>query len=251
MPSSEVREYYGCPKGSLDATNCSFVKWCKQPQRESLEMGDAAPNTEIERHSVVVGEQKSFRSTNFSQEKSKDQHRHSLCFQCGEHGHLAKECPRGGHKDEHGRPEEILDTNKNASSSGTCFYCKEPGHFAAECPKKQKDALVRNTCYRCKQVGHWASECPNKKVSGQKRTTNLIPSGGRKPIEKTGMSSQINVQEEREPDSSGKRNKTTDAMDMPPPKRPSIHLFTKSLLANIDVKKLPLSMRGGGSYTRE
>ena len=236
---NKSREYYGCPKESMDPTSCSFISWCKQAAQ-----GGGEP---VSRNVVVEGEgeHSGIPVSDGGSDipgKPKEYNKHAICFQCGGHGHVAKDCPLMEQKDDDA-PAQVATTQSKNGPIGTCFYCKETGHFVAECPKKQKDILARKTCFRCRQVGHWASDCPTKKKkSTPKASTPQILPEPEKPVappEKTTPAGS----------SSGKR-KSTDAIDMPPPKSPLVCLVRQTLPSNIDVRKLPLSMRGGGSYTR-
>lgn len=251
--STSGRRYYRCPKDVMDPTSCSFLHWCKEaaivdlseknnvaaPKQAPLHSDEHSPLTRRsvqDDGSVVQGKSKEFGS--------------AICFQCGKSDHVAKNCPLMEEKHVETVTRAVQD-GKNASSSGTCFYCHEEGHFVAECPKKSKDILARKTCFRCRQVGHWASQCrePRTKPAGQERQVE-------NKQQDTGIPEGMVLVEE-EPKGKKKslpeKRKSTDAMEMPPPKNPSpfiIHHLRQRLPLNMDVKKLPLSMRGGGSYSR-
>lgn len=249
------QRYYQCPKGSMDPTGCSFFLACKESTILDIDL------TKSDRHIAVSHESRdnvdqdelsmpTRRSVHddSSNEQVKTQvayNQNAICFQCGGQDHLAKDCPLMVHKPVKAHERADHDA-KNASSSGTCFYCKELGHFAAECPKKKKDIEKRKTCFRCRQVGHWASQCPTKRTIG--------PPGQVRGIHTTTVEEKTQVKDTMEegtksPKAAEKR-KPEDAIEMPPPKIPPLYLVKEGLPVTMDVRKLPLSMRGGGRYTR-
>mmetsp|Transcript_11924 Transcript_11924/g.29362 ORF Transcript_11924/g.29362 Transcript_11924/m.29362 type:complete len:271 (-) Transcript_11924:50-862(-) len=59
------------------------------------------------------------------------------CRRCGEVGHRAFRCKKGG-----------------GTGDAVCFRCNVRGHFAWQCG-------VGITCNRCGKSGHYARECPN------------------------------------------------------------------------------------------
>ncbi|RMZ84299.1 hypothetical protein DV738_g719, partial [Chaetothyriales sp. CBS 135597] len=64
----------------------------------------------------------------------------SACHNCGQDGHMSRECPE---------PKKM----------GACFNCGEDGHSKADCPLPRK---FTGTCRECNEEGHQARDCPMK-----------------------------------------------------------------------------------------
>ena len=115
------------------------------------------------------------------------------CFNCGQPGHLSKDCTqprqnngggRGGGGGGRGggggdRPERA--EGGAPRPSGNCFTCGRPGHLSRNCPAaggagprcyncgqsghmSRECPAERGTCHNCQQTGHVARECPQPKA---------------------------------------------------------------------------------------
>jgi len=93
------------------------------------------------------------------------------CFRCGKGGHMARSCPiseevcygcgQSGHIK---RDCSQTDTSYSGGrSSGGCHECGKDGHFARECPTKS-GRRGGGACHECGNEGHFARECPDKKT---------------------------------------------------------------------------------------
>ena len=95
------------------------------------------------------------------------------CYNCGEFGHSARNCPKGtlchkckkpGHiskncpllKNNNSLNKASNNNNPNEKYELKCYNCGKPGHKKEECPDK------KGKCFLCGKPGHIKANCPNK-----------------------------------------------------------------------------------------
>ena len=79
------------------------------------------------------------------------------CWQCGEKGHVIRDCPRAS------------GNESSAVTTRGCYNCGDPRHFWRDCNYPP-------TCFECHDRGHQARNCPFRQA-GNERWQNQGPWG--------------------------------------------------------------------------
>lgn len=79
----------------------------------------------------------------------------SMCFQCGQQGHLRRDCPSRVNK----------GVSRGGANTVVCFYCSKNGHTAANCLKRLKNKVKPNKENAAQSSTQQASSKPKFSVS--------------------------------------------------------------------------------------
>lgn len=165
------RQFFGCRKDREDVRRCTFFQWCddtlakpSKPVATSKMTEEEVEASELQRSGsglIKAGVCQSGVGDGRGSDKDVASKRNPQCFECGQYGHLARECTF--------RLESLAEeVNEAEADANVCFKCQKPGHWARDCPLNAAMASVPpaggdmggDVCFKCNQPGHWARECP-------------------------------------------------------------------------------------------
>ena len=81
-----------------------------------------------------------------------------MCHKCKQKGHISKNCPLSQNNN-----NNINNNVNNEKGEMKCYNCGKVGHKMSECPNKQG-----KYCYLCGKSGHIQAHCPNKNKNNKK-----------------------------------------------------------------------------------
>ncbi|KAI9850357.1 MAG: hypothetical protein M1838_005804 [Thelocarpon superellum] len=108
------------------------------------------PGAEVDWKPPVTPEGDDFSLPPVNISKHEDSFHGGACHNCGQPGHMSRECP------------------EEKKFSGTCYNCGETGHNKVDCTNAK---LFIGTCRVCGQEGHPAAECPTRPAEVCKNCT--------------------------------------------------------------------------------
>ena len=168
------RQFFACAKEQRDMRRCTFFHWCDEMQaKPAVKPATTGKMSEEEVEASELQRSGSglikaaFCQSGVGDGRGSDNDvaskRNPQCFECGQYGHLARECTF--------QLETLAEELKEEGGDGdldACFKCQKPGHWAKDCPlnavmgpsSTPGGAAGGDVCFKCNQTGHWARECP-------------------------------------------------------------------------------------------
>ena len=180
------RQFFGCKKEREDVRRCTFFQWCDKMQASPPEpvatrkmSEEEVEASELQRSGsglIKAAVCQSEVGDGRGSEKDVASKRNPQCFECGQYGHLARECTF--------RLESLAEEMKEAGADDdvtVCFKCQKPGHWARDCPLNVARGasptpggeMGGDVCFKCNQPGHWARECPAAAGNSDPRRPSL------------------------------------------------------------------------------
>jgi len=79
------------------------------------------------------------------------------CYNCGQMGHVSKDCPSGSNCYKCGQQGHVLKDCTSAVflNNKDCYKCGLVGHLSKDCPS------IPSRCYNCNSMGHISKDCPS------------------------------------------------------------------------------------------